>query len=205
MKLPCLLQWRILKLALKSLFSRPYTTAFPAAAFEPIQQFRGRPRFDTDSCIGCGACAEVCPSKCIDVIDDTAAAPPVRSLVQHLDACICCGQCERYCTTEKGIRQTQEYNYVGFGPADFEESCDKELMLCECCGEIVAPLDQLRWLARRLGPLTYTNPTLMLVAQNELQIVDPGVHVTDAAATPARSHRISIQCPRCRRRTALTV
>ena len=203
MKLPCLLQPRILKLALKSLFSRPYTTRFPAEPYEPIPQFRGRPRYNKDECIGCGACAEVCPSKCIDVIDDVHASPPVRRLVQHLDACIQCGQCVRYCTSEKGIRQTTEYDYVGFKPEDFEEKVEKELLLCECCGEVIAPLDQIRWLVRRLGPLAFANPTLMLVSLKELAVVDEGLRIeTDQAVRP---QRISIQCPKCRRKTALAV
>jgi hydrogenase-4 component H len=206
MKLPCLLQWRILKQALTALFSRAYTTAFPLAepAYEPVRQFRGRPRFDQDECIGCGACAEVCPAKCIDVNDDTGAAPPVRRLVQHLELCIWCGQCERYCTSEKGIRQTAEYEAVGFAPADFEEICEKELLLCECCGEVLAPVDQLRWLVRRLGPLAYANPTLMLVSQKELAVVDEGVRPAEPEHA-GRGGRVSLECPHCRRKTALAV
>ena len=61
MKLPCLLQLRILKLAITSLFSRPYTTTFPGGApYEPIEQFRGRPRYDEDECIGCARAVEKC-------------------------------------------------------------------------------------------------------------------------------------------------
>jgi hydrogenase-4 component H len=202
MKLPCLLQFRILKLAIVSLFSRPYTTKFPAGEpYQPIEQFRGRPRYDEDECIGCGACAQVCPSNCIDLVDDVSSASPVRRLIQHLDACICCGQCERYCTTEKGIKLSNEYDFVGFAPEDFEEKTEKALLLCECCGEILAPVDQLRWLAKRLGPLTFANPTLMLVSQKDLAVVDEGVK----SATEGREARVSIQCPKCRRKTALLV
>jgi len=202
-KLPCLLQLRILKLALKSLFSRPYTTRFPKESFEPIPEFRGRPRFHEEDCIGCGACAEVCPSNCIDLVDDVASDPPQRRLVQHLDACICCGQCQRYCTTEKGITLTNEYDFVGFAPEDFEEKVAKALLLCEACGCVIAPVDQIRWLAKRLGPLAFTNPTVMLVAHGDLAVVDPGVK-TAPDAVP-RMHHVSVQCPKCRRKTALAV
>ena len=201
MKLPCLLQFRILKLALTSLFSRPFTTRFPAEPFEPIPQFRGRPRFQKDDCIGCGACAEVCPAKCIDVVDEVAPGSPVRRFVQHLDGCICCGQCERYCTSEKGIRLTNEYDFVGFTPADFEERVEKPLLLCEACGAVIAPLDQLRWLARRLGPLAFTNPTLMLVSHRELALVDEGLKPESERVE--RTQRVSIVCPKCSRKTAL--
>jgi hydrogenase-4 component H len=203
MKLPCLFQWRILKLAIKSLFSRPYTTLFPAQPYEPIEEFRGRPRYHEADCIGCGACAEVCPADCIDMTDDAGAAKPRRTFVQHLDACIVCGQCERYCTTEKGITLTPEYDHVGFKPEDFEERVEKELLLCEGCGCVIAPRDQILWLARRLGALAFTNPTVMLVAHDRLSVVDEGVRPGDGAG--GRVRRISIQCPKCRRKAAMTV
>lgn len=203
MKLPCLFQFRILKLAIISLFSRPYTTGFPKEAYGPIPQFRGRPRYHADDCIGCGACAEVCPADAIDLTDEMSREKPVRKLVQHLDTCIQCGQCERYCPTEKGIKLSNEYDYVGFSRADFEEQVEKDLLLCECCGEVIAPVDQLRWLIKRLGPLAFTNPTLMLVSASELAVVDEGVKITSDKAV--RAERMSIQCPKCRRKTLLAV
>jgi formate hydrogenlyase subunit 6/NADH:ubiquinone oxidoreductase subunit I len=202
MKLPCLFQFRILKLALTSLFTPAYTTTFPKRPYEPIKEYRGRPRYDKDNCIACGACAEVCPSDAIDVVDDTQAKPPVRRLVHHLDTCIQCGQCERYCTTEKGIKLTNEWDYVGFKREDFLEKTEKELLLCEGCGCVIGPLEQIRWLVKRLGPLAFCNPTLMLTAHRELDVVDAGVPAT--AAYPARARRVNIQCPRCRRKTALS-
>ncbi len=203
MKLPCLFQPRILKQALTSLFSKPYTTTFPATPFEPIPEFRGRPRYHEKDCIGCGACAEVCPSKCIDVVDDPSASPAVRRLIQHVDACIWCGQCERYCTTKEGIKLSTDWDCVGFKPEDFEEKVEKELLLCEMCGGVIAPVDQIRWLVKRLGPLAYTNPTVMLVAARDLVVVDPGVR--SDSADVRRADRLTIQCPRCRRETSFAV
>lgn len=203
MKLPCLFQPRILKQALTALFSRPFTTTFPTTPYEAPPTFRGRVRFDRDACIGCGACAEVCPSKCIDVVDDLAGPTPVRRLVQHLDQCIGCGQCVRYCTSEKGVRQTNEYAFVGFRREDFEEKVEKELLLCELCGGVIAPVDQIRWLARRLGALAFTNPTVMLVRGRELGVVEEGVRPEGEGLL--RSDRLMIQCPRCRRKTGFSV
>jgi len=200
MRLPCLFQPRILKLALKSLFSRPYTVKFPAGNYEPIPEFRGRPRYDKDECIGCGACAEVCPANCIDLVDDTDADPPQRRLVQHLDQCVCCGQCERYCTSEKGIRLTNEYDFAGFKREDFEDKVEKSLLLCEDCGCVIAPVDQIRWLIKRLGPLAFANPTLMVLSHKEISVVDSGI--SPDPEHPGRGSRVSIQCPRCRRKTA---
>ena len=202
MKIPALFQFRVLKLALGSLFSRPFTTKFPKEKFEAIPQYRGRPRYHEEDCIGCTACAQVCPSGSIDVVDDTKSAAPKRTLAHHLDTCIQCGQCERYCTTEKGIKLTNEWDFVGFSPAEFLHSCEKELVLCEVCGDVIAPRDQLRWLVERLGPLAFCNPTVMLSAHSELKVLDKGLE--PGTEFPARSRRINIQCPHCRRTTALT-
>lgn len=201
MRLPAFAQPRVLAQALRAVLSRPYTTRFPAEPHVPVEGFRGRPRFDAAGCIGCGACAEVCPAKCIDVVDDPGASPPVRRLVQHLDGCLWCGQCARYCPTGQGITLGPEYAFVGFAPEDFEERVEKTLALCEVCGEAIAPVDQLRWLADRLGPIAYANPTLLGIRARDLGLVED-----DRAAHPddvTRLDRLAVQCPRCRRKTAL--
>jgi formate hydrogenlyase subunit 6/NADH:ubiquinone oxidoreductase subunit I len=194
------MQPRILIQAVKSTFSPAFTTRFPAEPFEPQEAFRGRPRFNTGGCVGCGACAEVCPPKCIEVIDDAQASPPKRILVQHLDACIVCGQCERYCPTGDGIHMSREWDFAGFTPADFEERVEKELVMCEVCGEVLAPADQLRWLAERLGPMSFANPTLSMYAGQQLGYVEQGVQ--NPSETVLRADRMAIQCPRCKRKTA---
>jgi formate hydrogenlyase subunit 6/NADH:ubiquinone oxidoreductase subunit I len=202
MKLPSLFQWRIVKLALTSLFSRPFTDPYPKGSFEPIKEFRGRPRYHEKDCIGCTACAQVCPSGAIEVIDKTDGATPSRTLVHHLDLCIQCGQCQRYCTTEKGILLTNEWEFLGFKSEDFEERIQKELVMCEVCGKAIAPIDQIRWLVDRLGPLAFCNPTLMLSSHKEMTVVDPGLEKD--SEYPSRARRINIQCPHCRRKTALS-
>jgi len=194
------MQPRILKQAVLAVFSPAFTTRFPAEPYEPQEAFRGRPRFDADNCTGCGACAQVCPPKCIEVIDDLDATPPKRILVQHLDACIVCGQCERYCPTQKGIRMSQEWDFAGFGPADFEEQIEKELVMCEVCGELLAPADQLSWLAERLGPASFANPTLAMFTGQRLGYVEQGIR--SSSVSILRADRMAIQCPKCKRKTA---
>lgn len=200
MRLPAFMQTRILKQAIQAAFSPAFTTRFPAEPFEPQEAFRGRPRFNPDACVGCGACAQVCPPKCIDIIDDLDSSPPRRILVQHLDACIVCGQCERYCPTQNGIRMSHEWDYAGFAPADFEERIEKELVMCEICGDLVAPADQLYWLAEKLGPASFANPTLAMFSGQRLGYVEEGVK--NPSESTLRADRMAIQCPRCKRKTA---
>ena len=200
MRLPAFMQPRILKQAVQAVFSPAFTTRFPAETFEPQDAFRGRPRFNADGCIGCGACSQVCPPKCIEVIDDLDSTPPKRVLIQHLDACIVCGQCERYCPTQEGIRMTREWDFAGFGPGDFEERIEKELVMCEICGDLLAPADQLYWLAERLGPVSFANPTLAMFSGQRLGYVQQGV--SNSSVTTLRSDRMAIQCPKCKRQTA---
>ena len=78
---------------------------------------------------------------------------------------------------------------------------DKEMLLCEVCGEALAPADQLRWLVRRMGPLAFTNPTLMLMAGRDLRVVEEPVK--SEGDDVQRADRLRIQCPKCRRQTAL--
>jgi ferredoxin len=142
----------------------------------------------------------VCPPKCIEILDDLESSPPRRILKQHLDACIVCGQCERYCPTQKGIRMSHEWDYAGFAPADFEERVEKELVLCEVCGELLAPADQLYWLSERLGPMSFANPTLAMFSGQHLGYVEAGVK--NPSNLTLRADRMAIQCPKCKRRTA---
>ncbi len=200
MKLPAFLQPRILKLAVRSVFSPAFTTRFPAEPFVPQDAYRGRPRFNVDGCIGCGACAQVCPPKCIEVLDDLDASPPKRTLIQHLDACIVCGQCERYCPTQKGICMSREWDFTGFAPGDFEERIEKELVMCEVCGDLLAPAEQLSWLAERLGPVSFANPTLALFAGQRLGYVQRGIR--SISESTLRADRMAVQCPKCKRKTA---
>ncbi len=202
MRLPSFLQPRILRQAVRAVISPPVTTKFPHEPFQPVETFRGRPRFDAVECIGCGACAEVCPAKCIDVVDEIEAAQPMRRLVQHVDACLWCGQCERHCPTGRGIRMSREYDAVVFSLDDLEECVEKPLALCEVCGSVVAPWDQLRWLAERLGPLAFANPSLMMVVGRDLGLVDDGVQ-SEGGVT--RGDRLALQCAKCRRKSAFAV
>ena len=193
---------RELREAVKAFLQGPITVKFPAEPYEPPKVFRGKPKYSKDDCIGCGACAQVCPSQCIVVTDDTAARPPMRRLDLNYGACIFCGQCELYCTTEKGIRLSTEFDLTALDRSQCVETVEKELVLCEVCGATIGCRDHLVWIAERLGAKRYANPTLILLADDRLGLVT-GEAPRDPARPLDRSDTMRVLCPACRRATVL--
>jgi len=175
---------------------KPYTSKFPKEPSIPPTTFRGKPQYDEKKCIGCGACAQVCPSRAIEVTDDVATKK--RKLSLRYDICIFCGQCHAYCTTEEGITLSNEYDLATLDRSTTVETVEKDLVLCEMCGAVVATLDHLCWISRKLGTLSYANPTLILAALGELSLVEAGAEPSKELS-PSRSDLLRILCPECRR------
>ena len=101
---------RELKEAITVIFSPRFTTKFPYEPHKVPESYRGKPEFDPDHCIGCGACVNVCPTLALTMEDDLQASPPVRRITRRYDTCIFCGNCQDSCTTEKGIKLTNEWD-----------------------------------------------------------------------------------------------
>jgi hydrogenase-4 component H len=78
---------------------------------------------------------------------------------------------------------------------------EKELSLCECCGEVITARAHLEWLAKRLGPLAFSNPTLFIASLKALGFADDVVSAAKDYAT--RSDRIRVLCAKCRRATTI--
>jgi len=188
--------------ALKVLFVEgPYTSKFPKELTVPPETFRGKPKFDPDICIGCGACSEVCPSRSIEVVDDIETGK--RTISLRYDICNFCGQCHIYCTTKDGIDYTTEYDLAGGDRSEFVVSVEKELAICEICGGVAGTKDHLRWIANRLGSLAYANPSLMLADMEGLGQADT-VSKRPGDRPPNREDIFRILCPECRRKVYLT-
>jgi formate hydrogenlyase subunit 6/NADH:ubiquinone oxidoreductase subunit I len=196
MKLP---KFRELKEAIRSLLTKPFTNMYP---FKPItvpDGFRGCPRYHEEDCIGCLACYEVCPAKAIDYLDDKANKS--RVLYHHPEICVFCQQCQNACPTEKGIMLGKEFELASDKREAAGSQSRKELVICDHCGEIVAPLDQLKFLAKKLGSLSYANPTLMLARHIDLQLLTEPIP-TDSPNK--RAGHLQLICPNCRREMILT-
>ena len=193
---------RELKEAIRAVIAGPYTTKFPFEPHEPPEGFRGKPEFQEDDCVGCAACAEVCPAIAIKVTDDVDAEPPTRRFELHLDKCVFCAQCELNCTTEDGIKLTRTYDMSTFDRSSLRERIEHELVLCEICGEVVGARKHLRWIAEQLGAKAYANPTLIVLADGSMKLA-PKDSGRKQDPLIARSDMMRVMCPGCRRTTVV--
>lgn len=191
---------RELREAVRALIKGPYSSNFPNAPHKPFERFRGKTKFHVDDCVGCSACFQVCPSKAIDMQDTKGK----RRLTVNWDLCIFCGQCQANCITQKGIMLSNEFDIATTGKrSELSQSIEKEMALCDCCGENVVPYDHILWVARKLGPLSFSNASVTLFYLKDLGLsLTEGPLLKDKAEFN-RSDRIKILCPRCRREAVL--
>ena len=197
---------RELKEAILALVKGPYSSDYPRKKHEPAKRFRGKPEYSNDGCIACAACALVCPARAIEVSDVITKDKAVRKMVLHLDECHYCGQCSALCTTREdippGIKHTTEFDLAGFDRASMISATDeKELVLCEICGDVIAAKAHLDWIAKKLGSLAFSNPTLFISSLKNMGFADD---VPRAAKDYVlRPDRIKILCSKCRRKTTI--
>ena len=191
---------RELKEAVTVVFSPRFTTRFPAEPHEAPENYRGKPEFDLDNCIGCGACVNVCPTHgaCLSQEEDLNADPPVRKIKLHYSACIFCGNCQDKCTTEKGIKLTNEWDLATLDRSQTVESHEFELQLCEKCGEVIGTKKHLVWLAEKLGPLAYPNPSLLLAKNKDLLSGEEVAQSEISPESPDATDFMRILCPKCK-------
>jgi len=196
------LRWpklRELKEAVTAVFSPRFTTRFPVEPCVVPERYRGKPEFDLDECIGCGACVNVCPTEALTQIDDCQAIPPARKITLRYDTCIFCGNCSENCTTEKGIKLSNEWDLATLDRESTAETQEYELQLCEKCGATIGTKKHLIWLYEKLGPLAYTNPSLLLAKNSELS-----VKLLDSKQQPQPDRPVQasdfmrILCPKCK-------
>lgn len=195
---------RELKEALRALIKGPYTYGFPRVRHVPFERFRGKPEFSDAHCIGCAACVQVCPAGALEFRDVTSDGSPRRVLTVRWDKCICCGQCQANCPAEKGIQLTREFDLATTkDPQELFQTIEKELLLCECCKEIVVPRAQVAWVARRLGPLCFSNASLLLLYLRDMELALQEKVSEQSGRELSRADRIRVLCPRCRREAVL--
>jgi hydrogenase-4 component H len=187
---------REIKEAVTALIKGPYTAKFPKEPHKPFERFRGRSEYHEEDCVGCGACFEVCPAKAIDMVDTKGK----RTLTVRWDFCIFCGQCQANCITGKGIMLSNDFDISTTEKReDLKQTIEKEMAVCECCGENIAAAEHILWVAKRLGSFVFSNASLMLFYLKNLGLISQDKPSLKEEQEFSRTDRIKLICPKCRR------
>jgi len=85
---------KILPQAVKTLFKKPATVAYPFKGGTAIPDNRGKLVFDASKCVGCMRCVHDCPTGAIDI--QKVGEKKFQAILQ-MDHCVFCGQCVDSC------------------------------------------------------------------------------------------------------------
>jgi hydrogenase-4 component H len=197
---------RELKEAVTAVLSPRFTTRFPAEPCVVPERYRGKPQFDADTCVGCGACVNVCPTSALTLVDEPDGNRPVRRITLRYDTCIFCGNCRDNCTTQTGIQLSNHWDLAGLDRQSMMETHEHELQRCERCRAIIGTNKHLVWLNERLGPLAYANPSLLLALGPQGRCASgcdalPGNELAPASSQATdvmSSDFMRLLCPKCK-------
>ena len=188
---------RELKEAVKCIFSKPATVKYPYGPAIIHPKYRGKPEFQ-EECIGCNACKEVCPASAIEISDDIANKK--RTLIRYFDRCITCGECERICTSGKGIKFLPEFALADFSRDNMKNTIERDLLVCENCGQIVATRKHILWIMEQLKEKGAAYLPFVVLSLKELGIYE---EVERKITLDKRQDLFAVLCPKCRHKITL--
>ncbi|KJR43947.1 NADH-quinone oxidoreductase, chain I [Candidatus Magnetoovum chiemensis] len=114
-----------MKLTFNTMFTKPVTRRYPKEIRIAKQGFRGMHALVRNSatggakCVGCGLCAAICPSKCINIY--TSEGENHEKVVDRYEIdvsrCVYCSFCVEACPFQS-IVLTEHYDYTGYSRKD---------------------------------------------------------------------------------------
>ncbi|RXJ88232.1 formate hydrogenlyase complex iron-sulfur subunit [Arcobacter sp. CECT 8985] len=109
------------------------TYAYPLQPYEVAENFRGKPSYTYENCIGCTACGVACPSNAINV----KLNKDKTKLVWQFDAarCIFCGRCDEVCPTGAIVLSNEFELAVKFDRNNLKEKGELDVEYCEVCNK----------------------------------------------------------------------
>ncbi|MBI5374693.1 MAG: 4Fe-4S dicluster domain-containing protein [Candidatus Schekmanbacteria bacterium] len=107
--------------------------------------FGGKVEIDTDKCIACGACAEICPTGAIEVVDRDGK----RFISHNLQICVGCRKCEGSCD-DKAIKAVPGLELKAFFEGRSEPKKEADLIACKQCGRPVGPAQAIEKIKKTL-------------------------------------------------------
>ncbi len=116
-------------LAIKFLFQRPITVKIPTEQKEVSPRYRGFHTNDLDKCIGCGNCADICPTSAITMVEDPSlpkempGRKPQRPWMDYGRCCFC-ALCVDVCPSGS-LAMTKEFTWISYDPDVYYFQPDK--------------------------------------------------------------------------------
>lgn len=83
--------------ALKNLFSKAATVAYPKEELHYPAGYRGRISFDPARCTGCRRCMKDCPASAIAIVETEQEGERAYRCHLNFGRCVYCGRCADIC------------------------------------------------------------------------------------------------------------
>lgn len=105
------------------------TYRYPTEKKPAPEGLRGKPEIGFDACIGCGACATICPPNALTVEEQDEK----WKLKLFYGRCIMCGLCEEICPVD-AIRFSDDFELASRDAKSLEVEIQLRKAKCSSCG-----------------------------------------------------------------------
>ncbi|CAI0977276.1 hydrogenase 4 subunit H [Serratia fonticola] len=132
----------MLKLFKTILKAGEVTVKYPFKPLEVCPGFRGKPEYDPEQCIACGACTVACPANALTMETHEASGERVWQL--FIGRCIFCARCEEVCPT-RAIRLSEEFEMAVMHKPDLYIRATFTLLNCRSCQQPFTPTKSVNY------------------------------------------------------------